>query len=54
MYCVSEKPPGKVKEVFCLKNYADLSLFEYIVLVISNFLQILGLQPGISKVFLDH
>ena len=28
--------------------------FEQIVLVISKFLQILGLQPRISKVFLDH
>ena len=34
------------------KNYSDLSLFEQIVLVISNFLQILGLQPRISKFFL--
>ena len=31
-----------------------LSLFELIVLVISNFLQILGFQSIISKVFLDH
>ena len=30
---------------------SDLSLFEMIVLVISKFLQILGLQPRISKLF---
>ena len=29
-------------------------MFEQIVLVISNFLQILGLQPRISNIFLDH
>ena len=27
------------------KTFSDLSLFEYIVLVISNILQILGLEP---------
>jgi len=32
----------------------NLSLFEKIVLVISKFLKILGLQPQISKVFLDY
>ena len=36
------------------KTCSVLSLFEQIVLVISKFLQILGLQPRISKVFLDH
>jgi hypothetical protein len=36
------------------KNCSDLSLFESIVLVISKCLQILDLQPRISKVFLDH
>ena len=36
------------------KNCYDLSLFEQIVLVISKCLQILRLQPWISKVFLDH
>ena len=36
------------------KNCFDLSLFQQIVLVISIFLQILGLQPRISKVFLNH
>ena len=36
--------------VFCYQNCSDL-LWEKIVLVI---LQILGLQPRISKVFLDH
>ena len=30
------------------------ALFKQIVVVISKFLQILGLQPRISKVFLDH
>ena len=33
---------------------SDLSLFEQIFLMISEFLQIFGLQPQISKVFLDH
>ena len=36
------------------KNSSDLSLYEQIFLVISKFLQILGLQPQISKGFLDH
>ena len=36
------------------KNCSDLSLLEQIVLVISKFVQILGLHPRISKVFLDH
>ena len=33
------------------KNWSDLSLFEWIVLVISKILKILGLQPQIWKVF---
>ena len=33
------------KEHSVTKNCSDLSLFEYIVLVIAKFLQILGLQP---------
>jgi hypothetical protein len=33
-------------------KFYDLSLFEEIVLVISKILQILSLQPQISKVFL--
>ena len=36
------------------KNCSDLSQFEKIAVVISKFLQILGLQSRISKVFLDH
>ena len=36
------------------KNCCDLSLFKQIALVISIILQIPGLQPKISKVFLDH
>ena len=44
----------KLKKHSDTKICSDLSLFEQIVLVISNFLQILGLQPRISKVFLDH
>ena len=44
----------KLKEHFFTKNCSDLSLFEQIVLVISKKFQILGLQPRISKVFLDH
>ena len=39
----------KVKKAFCSKK-----LYWLIVLVISKFLQILGLPPRISKVFLDH
>ena len=40
-----------------VKNYSvctELSLFEYIDLEISKFLQILDLQPQISKFLLDH
>ena len=44
----------QVKKHSVAKNYSDLSLFKQIVVVISKILQILGLQPGISKVFLDH
>ena len=40
--------------IVCFKNSSDLSLFEQIVLVISKSLEILNLQPQISKVFLDH
>ena len=39
---------------FVAKNCSDLSLFEQTVLMISKFLQIFGLKPRISKVFLDH
>ena len=45
--------PSIKEMVFCYQNCSDL-LWEKIVLVISKFLQILGLQPRISKVFLDH
>merc|ERR1711997_1210896 len=41
----------QVKKHSVTKNCSDLSLFEQIVLVISKFLQILGLQPRISKFF---
>ena len=41
----------QVKKAVNTKNYSDLSLFEQFVLVISKILQILGLQPRISKVF---
>ena len=36
------------------KNCSNLSLFKQIVLMMSKILQILSLQPRISKVFLDH
>ena len=42
----------QVKKAFCFKHCTDLSLFKQIVLVISKILQILGLQPWLSKVFL--
>ena len=48
---ISETSRNKLKEHAVTKNYSDLSLFEQIVLVISKCLQILGLQPRISKVF---
>ena len=37
------------KKVFCFKNCTDLSMFEWIVQVISTFLQILGLRSRIKK-----
>ena len=40
----------QVKKVFCFKNW----LLEQIDLVISIFLQNLGLQPLNSKKILDH
>ena len=43
---------NKLKKHSITKNCSDLSLFEWIVPVISNFLLILSLQPLISKVFL--
>ena len=39
------KPPGIDLKVFCFKNCSDLSLFEWIVLVISKFLKVISLQP---------
>ena len=42
----------QVKKAFCFRNSTDLSLFEKIVLAISKFLKILGLQPQISNNFL--
>ena len=44
----------QVKKAFGFKNSTELSLYEQIVLVNSKCLRILGLQPWISKVFLDH
>ena len=44
----------QVKKHSVTKIFYDISLFEQIVQVISKFLQILGLLPRISKVFLDH
>ena len=44
---------NKLKKHSVNKNCFDLSMLEHIVLVISKILQILGLQPRISKVFLD-
>ena len=54
IYYIWETSRNKLKKHSVTKNCSDLSLFEQIVLLISNFLQILGLQPRISKVFLDH
>ena len=54
MYQIWKTSRNKLKKHSVTKNWSDLSLFEQIVLVISKFLQILGLQPRISKVFLDH
>ena len=45
---------NKLKKQSVAKNCSGLSLFEWIVLVISKILKILGLQPQISKVFLNH
>ena len=50
VYYIWETSRNKLKT----KNWSDLSLFEQSVLVISKCLQILVLQPRISKVFLDH
>ena len=44
-----EHPKNKLKKYPVTKNCSDLSLFEQIFLVISKFLQILGLQSPISK-----
>ena len=52
LLCLSSR--NKLKRHSVTKNCSDLSLFEQIVLVISKILQILSLQPRISKVFLDH
>ena len=43
----------QVKKTFCIKNCIELSLFQQIVLVIFNILQILGLQSCISKEYLN-
>ena len=44
-----ETSRNKLKKHSVTKNCSGLSLFEQIVLVISKFLQILGLQSPISK-----
>ena len=44
---------NKLNKHSVTRNCSDLSLFE-IIQVISKILQILSLQPRISKVFLDH
>ena len=44
-----ETPRKKLKKHSVTKNCSDLSLFEQIILVILKLLQILGLQPQISK-----
>ena len=48
----------QVKKAFCYLNFSDLSLFEKIVLEISKFLQILGLQPqkkfSITRTFFSY
>ena len=40
----------QIKKAFCFQNYVDFFLFKQIVLEISFFLQILSIQPQISKV----
>ena len=49
-----ETSSKNLKKHSVTKDSSDLSLFENIVLVISKILQILGLQPQISKVFLNY
>ena len=44
----------QVKKHSVTKYCSDLSLFEYIILVISKKFQILGLQYRTSKVLLNH
>ena len=51
IHYIWETSRKKLKKHSVTKNCSDLSLFEQIVLVISKTLQILGLQPRISKVF---
>ena len=50
IYQICETSRNKLKKHSVTKNCSDLSLFEQIVLVVSKMLQILGLQPRISKV----
>jgi len=54
IYYIWETSRNKLKKHSVTKNCSELSLFEQIVPVISKFLQILGLQPRTSKVFLDR
>ena len=53
-YSIWESSRNKLKNHSVARNCSDLSLFEQIVRVISKILQILGFQPRISKVFLNH
>ena len=53
IYYTWETSRNKLKKHSVTKNCSDLSLFKQIVLMISKFLQIFGLQPLISKI-LDH
>ena len=49
IYMIWETSRNKLKKHSVTKNCSDLSLFGQIVLVISKFLQILGLKPRISN-----
>ena len=51
IYYIWETSRNKLKKHSVTENCSDLSQFEDIVLVISKFLQILGIQPRISKDF---
>ena len=44
----------QIKKAFCFKHWTDISLLEQSIIVISKCLQLLGLHPLISKVFLHQ